>query len=196
MQILLKGVAPCYPLGAKICLSAEHTWRQLVPDLAALVRTLCVALDAWPRDVPKPDIFGVVDPQTPNLHTPLGLQVLVRRALLVPFCFCANSTLVSSPPGGLPSCKHTSLLLDRLSIAHEPTLLNPPSLAARAMLCGAVRAEGGPLCGGRRARRVHRGDVRGGDERPAVLDHGERACPRWEHVGVLRVSQLRLGLEP
>ena len=46
-----------------------------MPESAALVRSLCVAAEAWPRDVAKPKLF----PDSPlgNLHEPLGLQYLV-----------------------------------------------------------------------------------------------------------------------
>ena len=53
VQILLEGVT-CYPAQGASCLSAEYAWQQLMPDFAALVRSLCVAVGAWPPEVPKP----------------------------------------------------------------------------------------------------------------------------------------------
>ena len=46
-----------------------------MPESAALVRSLCVAVEAWPRNVAKPKLF----PDSPlgNLHEPLGLLYLV-----------------------------------------------------------------------------------------------------------------------
>ena len=75
MQILRVGVE-CYPASGASCLSAEYAWQQLMPDFAALLRSLCVALEAWPQEVPKPEIFGKAD------HSPLGLQYEVRTSLL------------------------------------------------------------------------------------------------------------------
>ena len=74
VQILLEG-ARCKPAGAASCLSAEHTWQRLVPDFAALVRSLCAAVEAWPPEVPKPP---GMETQPGDLHVPLGLQYTVR----------------------------------------------------------------------------------------------------------------------
>ena len=82
-QILLEGTVACPHSGAS-CLSAEYTWRQLVPDVAALARSLCLALEAWPKGVPQPRLpFTDNDPAEAYLHGPLGLQYTVRAPLLV-----------------------------------------------------------------------------------------------------------------
>ena len=71
LQILLDGALRC-PLGGTDCLSADFTWRQLVPDFAALVRSVSVALEAWPQDVLE---------REPNQLTTLGLQQNVCPSL-------------------------------------------------------------------------------------------------------------------
>lgn len=76
VQILRAGVE-CYPARGASCLSAEYAWQQLMPDFAALLRSLCVALEAWPQEVPKPKIFGELDVH----HSPLGLQYMVCSSL-------------------------------------------------------------------------------------------------------------------
>ena len=89
--IMLEG-ALCYPARGASCLSAEYAWQQLMPDVAALVRSLCVAVEAWPPEVPKPHSLEVAPG---DLATPLGLQHLVRpsvvrcsaRALSLPLVF-------------------------------------------------------------------------------------------------------------
>ena len=94
-QILREG-AKCTPDVGASFLSVDYVWRQLVPDLSALVRSLCVAVEAWPRGVPKPTLF----PDLPegNLHDPLGLQIVVR-----PHSHCSaheqGPPLILSPPG-------------------------------------------------------------------------------------------------
>ena len=65
------------------CLSAEYAWRQLVPDIAALARSACVAVEAWPPDVPKPVLY--TDLENLPMQDPLGLQYTVRASL--PACF-------------------------------------------------------------------------------------------------------------
>ena len=75
-QILHEG-AECYTAQGASCFSAEYAWRQLMPDLAVLVRSLCVAAEAWPPEVPKP--AGFTRPR--GLHAPLGLQSTVRAWL-------------------------------------------------------------------------------------------------------------------
>ena len=71
VQILLDGALRC-PAGGTDFLSADFTWRQLVPDFAALVRSVCVALEAWPQDVLE---------REPNQLTTLGLQHNVSPSL-------------------------------------------------------------------------------------------------------------------
>ena len=78
LQILLEGAA-CYPAKGASCLSAEYAWRQLVPDIAALARSACVAVEAWPPDVPKPKLFTETGKLA--MHEPLGLQCTVRAPL-------------------------------------------------------------------------------------------------------------------
>ena len=78
-QILRAGVR-CYPPGGASCLSAKYAWQQLMPDFAALARSLCVAVEAWPPQVPRPKLF--TDPGKANLHAPLGLQYMVCPSLL------------------------------------------------------------------------------------------------------------------
>ena len=73
-QIQLDGALRC-PAGGFDYLSADFTWRQLVPDFAALVRNICVAMEAWTRGLPG---------QGPNQHTTLGLQLNVRPSLALP----------------------------------------------------------------------------------------------------------------
>ena len=46
-----------------------------MPESAALVRSLCMAMEGWPRDVAKPKIF--LDHPVGNLHEPRGLQYMV-----------------------------------------------------------------------------------------------------------------------
>ena len=50
-----------------------------MPDFAALVRSLCVALEAWPQGVPKPELYA--QPNTHTMNSPLGLQHMVRPLL-------------------------------------------------------------------------------------------------------------------
>ena len=56
MQVLRAG-AECSPAGGASCLSAEYAWQQLMPDCAALLRNLCLALEAWPQEMPMPVLF-------------------------------------------------------------------------------------------------------------------------------------------
>ena len=65
----------CCPAEGASCLSAEYTWQQLVPDLAALVRRVCVAVEAWPPGAPTPQCLET-GPDT--VYTPLALQYMVR----------------------------------------------------------------------------------------------------------------------
>ena len=67
----------CLSAGRAACLSVEFAWRQLVPDNAALVRSVCAALQAWPQGMAKPKLF--MTPDKPNQHVqPVGLQYYVR----------------------------------------------------------------------------------------------------------------------
>ena len=83
VQILLEG-AKCYPAWGEVVpslfLSAEYLWQQLVPDFAALVRSLCTALEAWPPEVAQPE---GLETEPGDLHVPLGLQYTVRASLSV-----------------------------------------------------------------------------------------------------------------
>ena len=89
----MEGVAPDYHTGAARSLSADYTWRQLVPDFAALVRSVCMALEAWPQDVPVPEPLRPKNPGM-NLDSPLGLQYIVRRpGLSTLFGACADVAL-------------------------------------------------------------------------------------------------------
>ena len=90
MQILHEG-AKCYTAQRATCLSAEYVWRQLMPDLAALVRSLCVAVEAWPPEVPKPP--GFTHPE--DSHVPLGLQYTVRASLPIA---CTSSAYLFLAP--------------------------------------------------------------------------------------------------
>ena len=84
----------CPARGAS-CLSAVYVWQQLVPDFAALARSLCVALEAWPREVPKPALF--TDSGKVKSHEPLGLQYNVRASVSV----CSVPRI---PPQQMPAC--------------------------------------------------------------------------------------------
>ena len=76
VQILLEG-ARSYPARGARCLSAACAWQQLVPDIAALVRSLCVAVEAWPPGAPLPrGLETALEPG--HMYTPLGLQLTVR----------------------------------------------------------------------------------------------------------------------
>ena len=107
-QILLQA-AGCSLVGDASWLSAEFTWRQLVPDFAALARSICVALEAWPREVPKPALFmeGEV-----KLHGPLGLQLTVRPSLSACSLRAPSLALGAPPPGQCFPRRGTSRLLD------------------------------------------------------------------------------------
>ena len=91
VQILLEGVR-CWPPAGSDCLSADIVWRQLVPDFAALVRSLCAAVQAWPPEVPMPNIFA--DIVKSGCQMPLGLQYNVRPLL----------STCSAPGRAVPQC--------------------------------------------------------------------------------------------
>ena len=115
VQILRAGMR-CYPAGGASCLSAEYAWQQLMPDFAALVRSLCVAVEAWPPQVPKPKLF--TDPGKANLHAPLGLQYMVCSSLLT--CYARVRAIC------LESGVRMEMVLARVCTSHQaagPTLL-------------------------------------------------------------------------
>ena len=78
VQVLDEG-AVSHPARITSSLSVEYLWGQLVPDFAALVRSTCVALEAWPQEVAKPVLFP--DPGDVKLDAPLGLQYKVRHSV-------------------------------------------------------------------------------------------------------------------
>ena len=60
--------ADCNSAGAPSCLSAEFTWQQLMPDFAALARSLCAGVEALLQAVPRPVLntdSGVLDQRIP-----------------------------------------------------------------------------------------------------------------------------------
>ena len=67
-KMLLDG-ALRYPAEGPDYMSPGYTWQDLVPDVAALVRSVCVAMEAWTQGL------------EPNQHTVLGLQLNVRPSL-------------------------------------------------------------------------------------------------------------------
>ena len=106
-QILLQGVKCCPARGAS-CLTSEHTWGQLMPAFAALVRSLCVLVEAWPR-TPGSLLFPRVG--VGSQHSPQGLQCTVRPALSA--CFAVSTSChVSRPPGKGWVCRRTGHLPD------------------------------------------------------------------------------------
>ena len=104
-QILLQVAESC-PVGGASCLSADYTWRQLVPDFAALAHSVCMALVAWPKDVPKPALY--TNSGEIVLHRPLGLQFSVRPLLSACSLRVPSPALVTPIPGTWHSCKFTS----------------------------------------------------------------------------------------
>ena len=140
-QVLLDGAASGQPIKGALCLSAEHTWRQLVPDSAALARRLCAALDAWPQEAPLPDIITVQGFKI--LHSPLGLQLTVRPPLALK---CAKPAHLFLLACGLPASQPTQRAILHLSTA-DPTVLSQANHAAHASLRGAVQPDGQARCG-------------------------------------------------
>ena len=170
-QTLWLGV-DCYPARGASCLSAEYAWRKLMPDFAALLRSLCMALEAWPQEVPKPQIFGEPDD---HRHSPLGLQYKVHPLLsdaphaqqLLP----SQSVSPASVPG---QCAEAEISC-RGQYAVGPGVLTCAFVAAHSPLCGPVHPHGQATCGKGRAARIHCGSVRGREQRPPLLGTGEGA---------------------
>ena len=150
---MLNEGAMSHPARITSSLSVEYLWGHLVPDFAALVRSLCVALEAWPQEVAKPALFP--DPGDVKLDAPLGLQYKVRLSILhvlrvrkhCRYFFLANVLCTNEQPP-----EPHALQQD----ATHPILLSQTSVAARAPVRDAVRpAEGQPRRGGSLASRIH-----------------------------------------
>ena len=129
-QMLWDGVS-CLSAGRAVCLSVEFAWRQLVPDFAALVRSVCVALEAWPQGMAKPKLF--MTPDKPNLHVPpLGLQYQVRPSLHL-LCTWAKAALLHAAGPQLEAPANRLM-----TQCGNPRCADLKPLAARASLCGAA----------------------------------------------------------
>lgn len=147
-QILLQAAESC-PGGGASCLSAEFTWRQMVPDFAALARSVCVALEAWPREVPKSALF--TNAGEINLHGPPGLQFTVRPSLPVISLRAPSLALINPlPASGSLAGAPVRLPDDRLMIERGPphrddgdTTLSPESCPTRSTCISAWRCTTG-----------------------------------------------------
>ena len=109
MQILLEG-SQCYPAEGASSLSLEYVWQQLVPGFAALVRSLCTAVEAWPPELAKPQ---GTETEPGDAHVPLGLQYTVRPSPSVApcvsvacLCFSPYSHAVLPAEAVVPAWRH------------------------------------------------------------------------------------------
>lgn len=82
--------AYCNSAGAPSCLSPEFTWQQLMPDFAALARSLCLGVEALLRAVPRPALN--IDSGVLHHRVPLDLQRMVRPRFLLALRHALNST--------------------------------------------------------------------------------------------------------
>ena len=134
-------------------LSAEYAWRQLVPDIAALAHSACVALEAWPPDVPKPVLY--TDLENLAMQDPLGLQLTVRAPLYACSAPCSPAMMPRLPVSGL--CTHApasqnavgSTLLTRPAPQHADicdtlvkVMTNPFETFMAALADASARADG------------------------------------------------------
>ena len=154
-QILLEG-ARCYPPTGSDCLSAGFVWRQLVPDFAALVRSLCVAVDAWPPEVAKPKIFA--DVVKSGWQMPLGLQYNVRPSLATCSTPCSRAahgrlaaverSLRKEAPAAWTTPSMFRLMTQRVRIPTMPGMLAPQHMHICALLYKRiVQPTRGPVAG-------------------------------------------------
>ena len=129
-----------HPARITSSLSVEYLWGQLVPDFAALVRSLCVALEAWPQGVAKPVLFP--DPGDVKLDAPLGLQYKVRH-------FCLHALRCPSKcPMHERAAPLSHLLDDRAQ--QTPNVLSQTSLCSTCTCAGRCTTSRGAA----RARRM------------------------------------------